>query len=253
MSTDLTRAVVIVTGAAGGIGAACCQTLGRRGAAVVLVDRRREALETAAHALAAAVGGDRLLTLALDVTSETDMSEMARRTQERFGRIDALVAAAGILRTSEQPRPIADTSVDEWAQVIGVNLTGTFLSNRAVLPAMLEQGAGDIVNISSTSGARGRAFDGPYSASKFGVVGFSESLADEVGRHGVRVQALLPDAVDTAMWDQTGSAAFRPRAFLSAEQVADIVTLLISLPRDLFFSNPTVYPMPTRRRRKRDS
>lgn len=250
MPADLSERVVIVTGAAGGIGSACCRALIASGASVVMVDLRASALAELAAELAS--GGARPLALALDVTSEADMAEMARQTRARFGRIDALVAAAGILRTSGQPRPIADTSVEEWSRVIAVNLTGTFLSNRAVLPAMLEQGAGDIVNIASTSGAKGRAFDGPYCASKFGIVGFSESLAEEVGRQGIRVQTLLPDAVETPLWEQSGSAALRPRVLLAPERVAEIVVLLLGLPRDTFLYNTTVYPMAARRRRPRE-
>ena len=109
------------------------------------------------------------------------MAQMASRTVERFGEIDTLVAAAGILRTSGEPRTVVETSYEEWSAVIEVNLTGAFLSNRAVLAAMLKRGSGDIVNISSTSGRQGRAFDAPYAASKFGVIGLSEFLRKRWG------------------------------------------------------------------------
>jgi short-subunit dehydrogenase len=114
---------------------------------------------------------------------------------------------------------------------------------------MLEKRSGDIVNISSTSGRQGRAFDAPYAASKFGVIGFSESLADEVGRQGVRVQTLLPDAVDTPLWEQSGTAALKPRDMLSAERVAEIVLYMLTLPRDAFLLNPVLMPARVRARR----
>lgn len=249
MSAELSGKAAIVTGAAGGIGAACARCLAEAGAAVVLVDVRADDVEASAADIAAAVPGARVSALALDVTSERDMATMAQETLRRHDRIDALVAAAGILRAGGQPKTVADTSFEEWSRVIGVNLTGTFLSNRAVLSAMLAQGEGDIVNISSTSGRQGRAFDGAYCASKFGIVGLSEALAEEVGRQGVRVQTVLPDAVDTPLWEQNGGAALRPRDFLSPQRIASLVVFLITLPRDTYLFNTTVYPTRQRRRR----
>ena len=114
---------------------------------------------------------------------------------------------------------------------------------------MLQRSTGDIINISSTSGRQGRPFDAAYCASKFGVVGFSESLAEEVGRLGIRVQTLLPDAVDTALWEQSGSAALKPRAMLSADRVAEVVLYLLTLPRDAFLLNPLPYSLRPRGRR----
>jgi NAD(P)-dependent dehydrogenase (short-subunit alcohol dehydrogenase family) len=144
---------------------------------------------------------------------------------------------------------VIDTPYEEWRTVIEVNLTGTFLSNRAVLAAMLERGCGDIVNISSTSGRQGRAYDSAYAASKFGIIGLSESLADEVGRRGIRVQTLLPDAVRTPLWDQSGTAALKPPHMLSADRVAEFVLYLITLPRDAFLLNPALYPLHVRTKR----
>lgn len=245
MTEVLTGRTVIVTGACGGIGGACVQALFEAGANVVLVDRSEERLAPLAEP-----GGARALSMVLDVADETDMARMAEATVERFGAIDGLIAAAGILRTGGQPRTVADTSFEEWRTVLSVNLTGTFLSNRAVLPQMQRQGRGDIVNVSSTSGRQGRAFDAPYSASKFGVVGFSESLAEEVGRLGIRVQTLLPDAVDTPLWDQSGAAALRPRDLLPPDRVAAAILYLMLLPRDTYLLNPTLFPMRQRVKRK---
>ena len=245
MTGDLAGRSVIVTGACGGIGSACARLFADRGARLTLVDRDRDRLA----ALEDSLGAAEFQELALDVTSEGEMAHMAAAAIERFGAIDALVCAAGILRIGGQPRPVSETSFDEWRTVIDVNLTGTFLSNRAVLPAMLQRSAGDIINISSTSGRQGRPFDAAYCASKFGVVGFSESLAEEVGRLGIRVQTLLPDAVDTALWEQSGSAALKPRVMLSADRVAEVVLYLLTLPRDAFLLNPLLYALRPRGRR----
>lgn len=245
MTQPLAGQTFIVTGATGGIGGACVRTLFAKGANVVLVDRSEERMAAFAEE-----GGERALPLVLDVASEADMARMAEATVERFGAIDGLIAAAGILRTSGQPQMVADTSFDEWRTILQVNLTGTFLSNRAVLPQMMKQGRGDIVNVSSTSGRQGRPFDAAYCASKFGVVGFSESLAEEVGRVGIRVQTLLPDAVDTPLWNQNGTTAIRPRELLTTDRVAEVILYLMTLPRDTYILNPTLYPTRQRVRRK---
>ncbi len=245
MTLEVTGRSIIVTGASGGIGSACAWLLAAGGARLTLVDRNLDRLTELTRSL----GDGEIQPLALDVTSESDMAHMAEAAIGRFGCIDALVSAAGILRTSGQPRPVSETSFEEWRTVIDVNLTGTFLSNRAVLPAMLERATGDIVNLSSTSGRQGRPFDAAYCASKFGVVGFSESLAEEVGRLGIRVQTLLPDAVDTPLWEQSGSAALKPRALLSAERVAEFVLYLLTLSRDTFLLNPLLYPLRPKTRR----
>lgn len=244
MARDLEDRSVIVTGASGGIGGACARLFAAHGAKLTLVDRDEAKLS----ALAAEIGTD-ALTLALDVTSEADMAQMASQTLQRFGGIDTLIAAAGILRTGGELRTVADTPYEDWRTVIDVNLTGTFLSNKAVLGAMLERGSGDIVNISSTSGRQGRAYDAAYAASKFGIIGLSESLADEVGRRGIRVQTLLPDAVNTALWEQSGTTALKPPHMLSPDRVAAFVLYMITLPRDAFLLNPMLYPLQVRTKR----
>jgi NAD(P)-dependent dehydrogenase (short-subunit alcohol dehydrogenase family) len=244
MASALEGRSVIVTGASGGIGSACARLFATHGAHLTLVDRDQVKLS----ALAAEIDAE-TQTLPLDVTLEEDMAQMASQTLHRFGSIDTLIAAAGILSTSDQPRTVVETPYEDWRAVIEVNLTGAFLSNRAVLGAMLERGTGDIVNISSTSGRRGRAYDAPYSASKFGVIGLSESLAEEVGRRGIRVQTLLPDAVRTTLWGQSGSTALKPPQMLSPERVADFLLYMITLPRDAFLLNPMLYPLQVRTKR----
>lgn len=243
--TDLAGKSAIVTGAAGGIGAACARMLAAEGAHVLLVDRNAEGIEALACEL-----GTGARAFPADITSEEEMAAMAKAAMEATGRIDILIAAAGILRVGGALKTVADTTYEEWRTVIDVNLTGTFLSNRAVLGAMMAQKEGDIVNVSSVSGRQGRAFDGAYSSSKFGMLGLSESLAEEVQREGVRVQSVLPDAVDTGLWDQSGTAALKPRAMLSPEQVARFIHYLVTLPRDAFLLNSTIAPMPARRKRK---
>lgn len=240
---DLTGQVAIVTGAGGGIGGAAARALAGKGMKLVLVDRSEAALAAVAADLAEAV------TVVADVASEADMAAMAETALKSFGQIDVLVHSAAILRGPSGMKTIADTPFADWAKLIDVNLTGTFLANRAVLPAMLAAKRGDILNISSTSGKQGRAFDGPYSASKAGIIGLSESLAEEVMRQGIRVQTLLPDAVDTGLWAQSGGTALKPQAMLSPERLGALIAYLLALPRDTYLMNPVVAPVPQRKKR----
>jgi NAD(P)-dependent dehydrogenase (short-subunit alcohol dehydrogenase family) len=166
------------------------------------------------------------------------MEEMVRRTLDRYGRIDALVASAGILRGGN-PRVVAEMPVAEWDLVLDTNLKGVFLSNRAVLPTMMKQRQGVIINLSSTSGRQGLAYDSAYCASKFGVIGFSEALAEEMRPHGVKVHVILPGAVDTPMWDQNGPI-LRPLEILPPERVSDLIVYMITLPDDTILLNPSI-------------
>lgn len=245
----LKEKVSIITGASGGIGLACAKLLFSKKSKVVLVDINQEKLESAIAELENLGISDNILSLQLNVCNEADMTQMVTQTLNRFGRIDNLVACAGILRLGSTLKTVLETPLDEWQKVIQTNLTGTFLSNRAVLPTMIEQKQGDILNISSTSGRQGRAFDAAYCASKFGIIGLSESLAEEVSSYGIRVQTILPDAVDTGFWDQNGPSSVRPPYALPPERVAECILHLLTLPRDTFLLNPVISPLRTRKKR----
>jgi NAD(P)-dependent dehydrogenase (short-subunit alcohol dehydrogenase family) len=242
----------IVTGGASGIGRATGLSLARLGAAVVLVDLNRQLLEEAAREIRDAASGPEPLILEKDIRSESDMADVARVVLEKFGRIDILVHSAAILRgRGSGPKMLADVDVAEWDEVIGTNLKGTFLCNRAVLPAMVQQRGGQIINISSTSGLQGRALDSVYCASKFGVMGLTQALAEEVRPYGVRVQLVTPDAIDTPMWDQNGPIR-PPGDALPASRVAEMIAYMLTLPLDAVLGNVIIAPFRFRRRKKRD-
>ena len=235
------RQVAIVTGASSGIGRATCVALARTGAQIVAVGRDERRLAATAS-LVREAGCESPLVLALDVRSEADMQQMSACTMERFGRIDALVHAAGILRAPGATlRMLSQLAADEWDEVVDINLRGTFLANRAVLPAMLAARRGDIVNLSSRSGRAGIAFDAPYCASKFGVIGLSEAIADEVRHFGVRVQVLAPGKFDTDVLRQTGPLP-QPGDIPPPERVADAIVWMLSMPADTRLLNPVIEP-----------
>jgi len=233
--------VAIVTGGSSGIGRAVCLELATHGARVVVVGtRERNVLEVVDEVRTrvgnAAVG----LGLALDVCNERDMDEMVSRTVQEFGRIDILIASAGTLRGQDSwPRQLAAMTTGEWDEVIATNLSGVFLSNRAVLREMIRRRSGEIVNLSSTSGLRGLAYDSAYCASKFGVIGLTESVAEEVRQHGIRVQVLLPGAVDTPMW-KTQDAIPHLEPALPVSRMAEVILYMITLPKDSVLSRLVV-------------
>jgi 3-oxoacyl-[acyl-carrier protein] reductase len=230
--------VAIVTGGASGIGRAVSTRLAEAAAQVMIVDSRQEAITEALAEIRASAGPDSIRGLAADVRHPEDMARMREETVACWGRIDILVACAGIMRgVPGRPQTVRDTPAEAWDRVIDTNLTGVFLSNKAVLPIMQQQKSGNIVNLSSTSGRRGLAFDAAYCASKFGVIGLSESLAEEVRPQGIRVQVVLPEVVDTPMLDQNGPLP-RPAKMLTADQVADLIFHLLRLPPDTVMLSP---------------
>jgi 3-oxoacyl-[acyl-carrier protein] reductase len=238
--------VAIVTGGTVGIGKDTCIALSREGSRVVVVGRNPEHLEQAVSELKDQNSSSDVLPLLLDVRNEEDMEEMVNLTLEKFGKIDILITAAGILRAGGGSlKTLQNMSAEEWDEVIDINLKGVFLANRAVLPTMIRKRKGNIVNISSTSGRKGLAFDTAYCASKFGVIGLTEALFQEMSQYGIRVQALLPGAIETGMWNQNGPLP-RPGAILPTERVADMIIGLITLTEDMEFATPIIKPFNTR-------
>jgi NAD(P)-dependent dehydrogenase (short-subunit alcohol dehydrogenase family) len=237
--------IAIVTGGSSGIGRAICLLLAREGASVVVVGRDRTRVDQTVAEIARSSISQGVLGLQLDVGSEEDIEEMRRQTLERFGQIDILVASAGIMRATQTkrslPYSVATMPVQEWDEVIGTNLRGVFLSNRAVLPTMLKQQRGWIVNIaSSRGGLYGNPYASAYCASKFGVIGLSEALAEEVSASGIKVYVVLPDVVDTPILGTVGK--LRLGAALSPSRVADLVGSLLTLPDDMILVHPLVAP-----------
>jgi len=239
--------VAIVTGGTSGIGHQTCLALAREGAAVAVVGRNLERLAAVVaevESLAQANGfPDAALGLELDVRRAEDMAEMVRQTQKRFGRIDILIASAGILRGStSRPTMLLELTSQEWDLVVNTNLKGVFLSNRAVLQTMRSQRSGQIINISSLTGRRAVPFDTPYAASKFGVIGLTESLREEMRPYGVRVQVLLPGNTDTPIWSQNEPL---PRAAqtIPASRVADLIIFMLTWPQDSSLPEVAIAPL----------
>lgn len=220
--------VGIITGAGSGIGAAIAAELGRLGAQLALSDLpgRDRDLDRVAMTVSEA-GGD-AITAPADVRDFDEVSALARRVVEHFGRIDALFANAGISEQSTASR--ADPAV--WRTVVETNLLGVAFCVRAVLPHMLQQNRGHIVITASTAGREIYAGEPMYVASKWGVVGFGQALRKELEKSGVRVALVEPDVVDTPLTRANPSHADRLEAgrALRPADVARVVAFIVSQP-----------------------
>ncbi len=186
---DLDGRVAVVTGGARGIGFGCCECLAAGGAGVVVADIDQSQGEASAEQL-----GDKAIAVAHDVRRAESSSELVATTIQRFGRIDVLVNNAGV---GPRPAPVQDTTEEEYDRVMNVNVRGVFLTTRAVVPVMLEQKAGRIINISSVVGQTGKAMVLPYTASKHAIIGITHGLAEELAPHGITVNAVCPGVVET--------------------------------------------------------
>ena len=207
-----------VTGGARGIGLAVARRFGEEGARVVIGDVKAEAAEAAADGLRES--GHEAAAVAVDVTDEESVEEAARACDELLGGTDILVANAGIIR----PTPVLETGREEWDGVLSVNLTGAFLCCKAFGGRMVEGGEGGrIIVTSSLFGRRGGRENGSYSASKFGVIGFVESLAAELAQHGILVNAVCPGQVDTELFRRFVEERAETRGVPASEVEAEVV------------------------------
>ncbi|MGN9846054.1 SDR family NAD(P)-dependent oxidoreductase [Nonomuraea sp. H19] len=222
--------VALITGAGSGIGRAMALAFARAGAHVVACDiDPNSAKQTAADI------GDTAFAVPADISDESSVTALVHAAVNAFGRIDVLCNNAGIMDTMALP---ADISVELWQRVLAVNLTGTFLVTHAVLPHMLKQGSGAIVNTASEAGIRGGAAGAAYTAAKHGVVGLTRNVAWAYAKEGIRCNAILPGPTMTGMatnatFDQTGMARLAPvlalgESIAQPEQMADAAVFLAS-------------------------
>ncbi|MCL4507861.1 MAG: SDR family oxidoreductase [Chloroflexi bacterium] len=225
MEHALAGKVVIITGASTGIGAATARIMADLGCKLTLAARSTDKLTALANEI-----GDNALAVRTDVTSSADVKEMVARTIARFGRVDVLLANAGVYI----PGQVVDGDPDAWANLINVNVTGVMRCIHAVLPFMLAQHAGDIMVTSSISGHIDIQWEPVYSASKHAVQAFVNTLRRQVAADGVRVGSIAPGMVANELWGiQTPAEVDKwvaKRGALRSEDVAQAIIFMLSQP-----------------------
>jgi 3-oxoacyl-[acyl-carrier protein] reductase len=226
---ELKGSVALVTGGARGIGRDIAEALARAGSRLALVDVDRESVEAAAAELGA--GGVEARAYRCDVSSYDDVAGVGGAVLSDFGRVDILVNNAGITRD----RLLMRMTPEDWNLVLGVNLTGAFNFCKVFSPPMLKRRSGSIVNIASVIGQMGNAGQANYGASKAGLIGLTKSLAKEFAGRGVRVNAIAPGFIRTAMTDALGEdvrnqmmGSIPLGRFGDPGDVANIVLFLVS-------------------------
>lgn len=230
----LSGKAALITGASRGIGRAIASRVGRMGASVAICARNREALERAAAALREQ--GISTLPIVADVTRADEVDKMIEEARARFGEIEILVNNAGVgVFGAFHERSEAD-----WDAVLGTNLKAVFLTSRAVASRMIRLGRGHIINISSLASKSAFPGGAVYCASKWGLLGLSACMAEDLRAHGIRVSVICPGSVATEFSPHTGRD---PRSLLQPEDVAHAVAMLVTQSESSFISEVDVRPL----------
>src|ERR687886_1710648 len=234
----------LVTGASSGLGRATAIALARAGADVALVARSAEELDGAKEEVSKA--GRRAMSLPTDLAKEEETSATVERTIEEFGRMDVLVNAAG----TDVPGTVEELDVEGWDRTLDVNLRAPFLLSKAAFPHMREAGGGMVVNISSVAGKKGWANAPAYCASKFGLTGFTEALADEGREYGIRAIVLYRGAMATnwGAFDPEERQHSEPNEapetqVLLPERVADFIAWFVASPPEFVLTEGIILPI----------
>jgi NADP-dependent 3-hydroxy acid dehydrogenase YdfG len=241
--SQLDNSVTIITGASSGIGAASALRIAAAGSRVVLAARNEEKLKKLVEQIIEA--GGKAVYHVTDVSEESSQRDLAQFAISEFGRIDNLVNNAGLMLFSDWK----DVAVDDWDKMINTNIKGYLYSIAAVLPEMLKQGHGKILNMSSVAGLHVGGSSGVYSATKFFIRGITESLRKEVGvNNGIQVSMISPGVIDTGWADKVNNEQARKTAkklnegAISPEKIAEAVVYALNQPAELSISDIVIHP-----------
>ncbi|AGN36600.1 3-ketoacyl-ACP reductase [Bacillus paralicheniformis] len=228
---SLQNKTALITGGGRGIGRATAIALAKEGVHIGLIGRTAANLEKAAEELKAF--GVKVSVAAADVKDLTAVERAVQSVKGELGQIDILINNAGIGGFAG----FLEQSPEEWENIVQVNLMGVYNVTRAVLPEMIERKAGDIINISSTAGQRGAAGTSAYSASKFAVLGLTESLMQEVRKHNIRVSALTPSTVATDLAIDSKLTDGNPERVMQPEDLAEYMVAQLKLHPRIFIKS----------------
>jgi 3-oxoacyl-[acyl-carrier protein] reductase len=233
--TDLKNKNALITGAGKGIGKAIALALAKEGVNVILLARTQDEIDNvAAKARSLRV---KALAITADVADINSVNAAVEKALTEFKTIDILINNAGIATFGK----FLELEPAAWERIIQVNLMGTYYVTRAVLPNMIERQTGDIINISSTAGLSGNALTSAYSASKFAVLGLTDSLMQEVRKHNIRVTALVPSTVATDMAKELNLTDGNPEKVMQAEDMAELIIAQLKLNRRVFIKTSSIW------------
>ncbi|MEN2400672.1 3-ketoacyl-ACP reductase [Flavobacterium sp. MC2016-06] len=233
--TDLKNKNALITGAGKGIGKAIAIALAKEGVNVILVSRTQADVDQLAAETTAL--GVKSLALSADVSDINSINTAVEKAFTAFKNIDILINSAGIASFGK----FLELEPEAWERIIQVNLMGTYYTTRAVIPNMIERQTGDIINISSTAGLNGNALTSAYSASKFAVLGLTDSLMQEMRKHNIRVTALTPSTVATDMAKDLNLTDGNPEKVMQSEDMAELIIAQLKLNRRVFIKNSSIW------------
>jgi NADP-dependent 3-hydroxy acid dehydrogenase YdfG len=231
--TNIAGKIAVVTGAGRGIGRAIAVELGRMGAKVALAARGAAGLEETARMI-----GDAASVIPTDVRKREDVHRLLEQVSSSLGPVDILVNSAGVGVFGL----VTDFADEDYDAILDTNLRGIFLACRYVLPSMISRRRGDIVNIASIAGKVGTAKRAVYCASKFGVIGFSQALAEEVREHGIRVSVVCPGSTDSSFSQDPNREGKVRSKMLSPYDVAHAVLAIVTQEPNSFISEIVLRP-----------
>lgn len=232
---DLKGKKAIVTGGSRGLGKAVALSLAQQGVDVAIIGRNETTLIEAAGELAQY--DTKILYAEADVTNAEAIQEAVNYFKEEFGTIDILINNAGISAFGN----FVDMDTQEWINIMNVNVMGIYYITKAVLPIMIEQKSGDIINVSSTAGLTGNATTSAYSASKFAVIGMTESIMKEVRKHNIRVSTLTPSTIATDMSQSLGILPENTENMLQPEDFAELVSDILKMNQRALIKSASIW------------
>lgn len=233
--SNLKNKNALITGAGKGIGKAVAIALAKEGVNVILLARTQADIDQVATEINAL--GVKSLAITADVSDINSVNKAIEKAIAEFKNIDILINNAGIAAFGN----FLELEPAAWERIIQVNLMGTYYVTRAVLPNMIENQTGDIINISSTAGLNGNALTSAYSASKFAVLGLTDSLMQEMRKHNIRVTALTPSTVATDMAKDLKLTDGNPEKVMQSEDIAELIIAQLKLNRRVFIKNSSIW------------
>lgn len=231
MAISIKNKKAIITGAGKGIGRSTALALAKEGVSLGLIARTEADLENVAEE--ARAEGVKVSVATADVSKNNEVVSAIEHVTNELGSVDILINNAGIAKFGG----FLELAIEEWEKIIQVNLLGMYYVTRAVLPKMIAQESGDIINISSTAGEKGGPVTSAYSASKFGVLGLTESLAMEARKHNIRVSALTPSTVVTDLAIDEGLVSGEEENVLRPEDMAELMVAQLKLNKRVFLKS----------------